>query len=100
VSQMPPTNMPGAGTEPHRATLVFVLGLLSILICGLLGPVALIMGKGDLAKMDAGQMDPSGKGLTQAGWICGIIGTVFLVLGLLWTVFVVILGVGAAATSP
>lgn len=34
------------------------------------------MGNNDLQQIDAGQMDPTGKGITNAGKICGIIGTV------------------------
>lgn len=100
MSQMPPPTVQTGGTmEPHRAVLVFVLGLLSILLCAILGPFAWTMGKKDLAKMSAGTMDPSGKGLTQAGWILGIIGTVFLVIWVLYVIFVVVLGVGVAAAG-
>jgi hypothetical protein len=40
-----------------------------------LGLVAWVMGQADLRKIKRGDMDPAGRGLTQAGWICGIIGT-------------------------
>jgi predicted Zn finger-like uncharacterized protein len=67
--------------EPHRGTLILVLGIVSIvlrgaLIGGFLGLPAWIMGKRDLGKMDRGEMDPAGRGNTQAGYICGIIGTI------------------------
>ncbi|MEZ6319129.1 MAG: hypothetical protein R3B49_10315 [Phycisphaerales bacterium] len=102
MSDMPPPSAPTGGSmEPHRATMVFVLGLLSLILCSLCGPFAWRMGKADLAKMDAGQMDPEGKGLTKAGFICGIIGCVVLVLQLLYVIFIVLLGglmaAGAAA---
>jgi hypothetical protein len=35
------------------------------------------MGQRDLAKMRQRIMDPQGQGTTQAGFICGIIGTIF-----------------------
>jgi len=98
VTQVPPQSF-SPGMLPHRGTLILVLGILSIVICGFLGPVAAIMGKGDLAKIDNGTMDPTGRGTTLAGMICGIIGSIFLVLGILWVVFVVILGVGMAAAG-
>jgi hypothetical protein len=66
--------------EPHRGTLVLVLGILSLVIgyIGLpLGIAAWMMGRNDLAKMKTGAMDPEGRGLTQAGWVCGIIGTIY-----------------------
>jgi hypothetical protein len=65
----------------HRGAMVLTLGILSLVACSPLGPVAWIMGNNDLAAMRAGRMDPSGQGITQAGQICGIIGTIFLILG-------------------
>jgi hypothetical protein len=38
-----------------------------------LGIAAWVMGSGDLKEMDAGTMDASGRSLTKAGKICGII---------------------------
>ena len=39
------------------------------------------MGNTDLKAMDAGEMDPEGRGLTQAGKIIGIIATAMTALG-------------------
>jgi hypothetical protein len=94
----------GSGAHaPHRGVLVLVLGILSIVFCQILGPFAWLMGKGDLAKINSGQMDPAGRDLTKAGMICGIIGSVLFVLGLvlavLWVILVVMLGIGAAAAA-
>lgn len=70
--------------EPHRGGLILTLGILSIVLSiiyifafvGLgLGIFAWVLGSRDLAKMRQGVMDPQGQGTTQAGWICGIIGT-------------------------
>jgi hypothetical protein len=81
--------------KPHRGTLILVLGILGLVVCSPLAIVAWIMGAGDLKEMDAGTMDPSGRGTTQAGKICGIIGTILLVLGLV--IFAVIFAFGLAA---
>jgi hypothetical protein len=71
-------------SEPHRGNLILTLGIVSIVTAWLLGPVGLIigivawvMGQRDLKKMRTNVMDPQGLGSTQAGWICGIIGTAF-----------------------
>ncbi len=69
--------------EPDRGPLVLTLGILSLacltLSCvpiGLiLGLFSWIMGQADLRKMKRGDMDVNGQGITQAGWICGILGT-------------------------
>lgn len=73
---------------PHRATLVLVLGILSLVVCAPIGIAAWIMGKKDLAAMRAGYMDPTGESTTQVGYILGIIGSVLfglqILLGCLW----------------
>jgi hypothetical protein len=69
-------------STPHRGAAILTLGILSIVICGPLGPFAWVMGNTDLAEIRAGRMDPEGEGLTQAGRILGIIGTVRLGLEL------------------
>ena len=77
--------------------MVLTLGILSIVICGLLGPVAWVMGNNDLAAMRAGRMDPSGEGLTQAGRILGIISSIMLILScVLACLWFGVFGLGAA----
>lgn len=88
--------------QPHRATTVLVLGILSLVICAICGPIAWVMANRDIAAMNAGTMDPSGLDQTKAGKICGIIGTVFLILGtifgILYFIFAAIV-IGATATQ-
>jgi predicted Zn finger-like uncharacterized protein len=83
--------------EPHRAGFVLTMGVISLAVPFACWPLAFLgvipgilawaMGSGDLAKMRRGEMDPDGQGNTQAGWICGIIGTLINAL--------VVLGCGA-----
>jgi hypothetical protein len=86
--------------KPHRGTLILVLGILGLVVCGPLGIAAWIMGKNDLGEMDAGLMDPEGRSLTNAGRICGIIATILLAVGLLVGILLFVVGMlGAAASS-
>ena len=65
-------------TEPGRGTLILTMGVLSIVLPAVgwvLGIIAIVMGRTDQKKIRAGLMDRSASDLTQAGWICGIIGT-------------------------
>ena len=78
--------------QPHRGTVILVLGILGLVMCGPIGIIAWIMGKSDLDAMRRGVMDPSGQGMTNAGYILGIIATVLTLLG----VAVVILAVLAS----
>ena len=71
--------------EPHRGGLILTFGILALLMCGLIfGPLAWFMGSKDLKEMDAGRMDPEGRGLTQAGRIIGIISFILNLLGFLF----------------
>jgi hypothetical protein len=96
--------------QPHRGTIILVLGILAI-VTGLhliLGPIAWIMGNNDLKEIHAGQMDPEGEGMTNIGRILGmvatILGIVALVVGciflIIWLIFVVgFLGLAAGASG-
>jgi hypothetical protein len=70
--------------EPHRGTMILVFGILSLVVFPIVfGPIAWIMGNNDLAAIRAGRMDPEGEGLTNAGRVCGIIGTILAILQVL-----------------
>lgn len=78
---------PVSGLKPHRATMDIVLGVLGLLCCGFLAFPAYFMSRNDIAEMDAGRMDPTGRGTTNIAKILGIIGMVWFVLNILFTVF-------------
>ena len=56
--------------------MILTFGILGIACCFPLGIAAWIMGNNDMQQIEAGMMDPTGKGTTNAGKICGIIGTI------------------------
>ncbi len=74
------------GPRPHRGGAVLALGLIGLLLsCAfpvgwILGGIAVSMGNTDLAAMNRGQMDDSGRGLTQGGQVCGTIALVLSTL--------------------
>ena len=86
--------------QPHRGTLILVLGIVSLVCCGFVGIPAWIMGNSDLKEIDAGRMDPTGRGMVNAGRICGMIATALmvvpLILGLVAAVLYFLLGVRPA----
>ncbi len=69
--------------QPHRGTMILVFGILGLVVCLPFGIVAWVMGNADLKAMDAGIMDPEGRGTTQAGKILGIVATLVTVLGII-----------------
>jgi len=81
--------------KPHRGTLVLVLGILGLVVCLPCGIAAWVMGANDLKEMDAGTMDPTGRGMTQGGKICGMIACILAILFLVLGILLVALGVFA-----
>lgn len=74
----------GAAYRPARGGLVLGLAIAGLLCCSPLSIVAFILGSRDLKEIDAGRMDPSGRGMTNIGRIIGLVGIIFLVLTLVW----------------
>jgi len=73
-----------AGANHPRATLILVLGILSIPCCGLFtGIPAIILGNSAKKEIAASGGTIGGSGSVNAGFICGIIGTVLSVLGII-----------------
>ncbi|HXJ56762.1 MAG TPA: LapA family protein [Verrucomicrobiae bacterium] len=79
--------------KPHRGVLILVLGILSFVLCGIFTAIpAWVMGSADLKEMDAGTMDPAGRGMTGAGRILGIIICIFFAVGVVLAVLFGLLG--------
>ena len=67
--------------EASQSTAILVLGILGLIICQVLSPIAWYMGNQELTGIDTGRRDPTGRSTANAGRILGIIGTVFLIIG-------------------
>jgi hypothetical protein len=85
--------------KSHRGTLILVLGILSLVVCGLLGPFAWVMGNNDLREIDAGLMDPQGRSLTNAGRICGMIATILVLISVVVVIILFAFGMLSAMTG-
>jgi hypothetical protein len=62
----------------HRGGVVLGLGIAGMLTSLLLLPVAIgawVLGAKELKAMESGASDPSGRTITQVGWVLGIVGT-------------------------
>jgi len=64
--------------DHSQATTIFVLGLISVIMCNVLGPVALYLGNKYRQECAAAGVPPEALG--TAGWVLGIVGTVILIL--------------------
>lgn len=65
------------------ATTILVLGILSLVCCQVLGPFAWVMGRRALKEIDSSSVPYANRGSVQAGMICGIVGSAFLILAAL-----------------
>lgn len=79
-----PKEYPGA--TRNDATTVFILGLLGIILCQLCAPVAWSKGNTYVQCCALNDVQPDGLGV--AGRVMGIIGTVLLVLTLIWILII------------
>ena len=95
----PQPGSPSPYSQPPQnsnATLILVLGILSIVCLPILGPGAWGLGNNALS---SGTVDPTQLGQVNAGRICGMVGTGLLVLGVIY--WIVIFGiVGTSALHP
>lgn len=85
----------GSYSLPPRGTTILTLGILSLVICGILGPIAWAMGTEELRRIDAGETEPSQRGSVTAGRVCGIIATVFLIISVVMVLFMFVAVFGA-----
>ena len=84
--------------EDSQATTVLVLGILSLVLCQVLGPFAWVMGNNELAGIDAGRRPPQNRGTAQAGRILGIISTVLMIIGFAFLFIILFIGLVGAAS--
>ncbi|HKY46795.1 MAG TPA: DUF4190 domain-containing protein [Acidimicrobiia bacterium] len=82
--------------EQSQATTILVLGILSIVCCGLLGIAAWIMGNNELKAIDEGRRPPENRGNANAGRICGIVGVALSAVGIIFG----ILAIAGSLTMP
>lgn len=68
------------------AVASLVLGILGIIFCPLCAPIAWMLGRTAEREIDAAGGALGGRGLATAGKIIGIVGTVLLILGVLFFV--------------
>lgn len=75
--------------EASQSTVILVLGILGLVVCQVLSPIAWYMGSQEVTAIDTGRRDPAGRSTANAGRILGIIGTVLLIIGVVALIFFV-----------
>jgi hypothetical protein len=83
--------------EHPAGTTVLVLGILSLVICSILGPIAWVKGGAARKEMAAQPgVNWTNRGQITAGWICGIIATCMLILVVLGILLLVAVGTSSS----
>lgn len=89
----------GQQQKQPQATTAMILGILGLVCCSFLAPVAWIMGQKAVREIDASGGALAGRGEAKAGQILGIVGTVVFVLAILWIVVSVVIAVNSGSTT-
>jgi hypothetical protein len=90
-----------AGPQPHpQGTTVLVLGILGLVVCGIAGVVALVMGNRVLKEIDANPAAYNNRQSVVIGRILGIIAVVLWALGLILSVIYFIFLGSMLASTP
>jgi hypothetical protein len=85
--------------EDHpQATTSLVLGIISLVLCQLVAPIALVLGRRAVREIDASGGMLGGRGQAQAGWIMGLIGTILLAVSVLVILAVVVFAAVGSST--
>ncbi len=77
----PPAQQDNQNFQPHRGTMILTFGIVGVACCFPFGIAAWVMGHADMKLIDSGEMDPTGRSMTNGGKICGIISVILTVIG-------------------
>jgi hypothetical protein len=87
------------GYEHPQGTTILVLGILSLVVCGILGPFAWSMGSKALREIDANPSPCTNRGSVVAGKICGMIASILLIVAVAFVVIIILATVASSSGS-
>lgn len=91
--QIPPQPTPPQYfAEKSQATLALILGIVGLIACTIVSPVAWVIGNNEVKAIDAGRRAPDGRQMATIGKVLGIIGTIMLGLAVVLVIILVIAG--------
>ena len=108
MSTNPPPPPPPLGPTPGNwqqtsqvehpdGTTILVLGILSLVVCGILGPFAWNMGNKALREMNANPgVVYRNRGNVTAGRICGMIASILMIVGVAFFALIALFAVAGA----
>ena len=84
IPPAPPYGVAPQQQASQQAIGALVVGIISLVCCNILGPVAWILGRNEGKAIREGRAPAAGEVYAKVGMILGIVGTVLLGLTLLW----------------
>jgi hypothetical protein len=96
-----PPQMGSQGGASSNSIIALVCGILSYIFCPVvLGIVAWVMGKKELAAIDRGESPEAGRTLAKIGMWLGIVNVILSVIGIIiWVILIVIIGISASTNG-
>lgn len=97
----PSQQMGSQGGASSNAIIALVCGILSYIFCPVvLGIIAWVMGKKELAAIDRGEAPEAGRALAKIGMWLGIVNVILGVIGIVvWLILIVIIGISASTSN-
>jgi len=82
-----------------QATTVLILGIVGLAACGLAAPFAWVMGNRVVAEIDASGGRIGGRSAANAGRICGIVGSILIVVSIAVVILAFVIIAVSASTG-
>lgn len=89
----------GYQQEHPQGTTILVLGILSLVVCGLMGPFAWSMGTKALREIDANPGRYSNRSSVNAGRICGMIASILIIVAIVFYAFIIVIAFAGSSSS-
>lgn len=80
-----PAQQPSASNQAIMALVLSILGI--VCSCGIFSIIGWILASQELKAIRAGRSPAAGEGISKVAQILGIIGTILMVVVILWIVF-------------
>ncbi|MVU80173.1 DUF4190 domain-containing protein [Nocardia sp. ET3-3] len=79
-----------------QAVTILILGILSLVLCSLVGPVAWVLGSRARKEIRDSGGAIGGGGMVTAGWVCGIVSSCLMIGAIVFFVLLAVIGAFAS----
>ena len=79
--------------------LALILGIVSIVLCQILGPFAWVIGRRAVKEIDASGGAYGGRAQAMVGYVLGLVTTILMIIGVVVVIVVVIIAAANSSTT-